>query len=110
MCIILPQMSGYIKYLENRGKNMSFNTANDYVYVKYNQIWNKIKELLNGKFYSEPIYDDKYIKKVKTFGSVINTFFSGNRIPKERIQYTCISCISIDSVLRVDKKNYLQFI
>ena len=23
-CIILPQMSGYIKYFENRGKNMSF--------------------------------------------------------------------------------------
>ena len=24
LCIILPQMSGYIKYFENRGKNMSF--------------------------------------------------------------------------------------
>ena len=24
LCIILTQMSGYIKYLENRGKNMSF--------------------------------------------------------------------------------------
>ena len=23
LCIILPQMSGYIKYFENRGKNMS---------------------------------------------------------------------------------------
>ena len=23
-CIILPQMSGYIKYFENRGKKMSF--------------------------------------------------------------------------------------
>ena len=24
LCIILPQMNGYIKYFENRGKNMSF--------------------------------------------------------------------------------------
>ena len=24
LCIILPQMSGYIKYLEKGGKNMSF--------------------------------------------------------------------------------------
>ena len=24
LCIILPQMSGYIKYFENRDKNMSF--------------------------------------------------------------------------------------
>ena len=77
--------------------------------MKYNQIWNKVKELLEVKFYSEPIYDDKYIKtKVKTFSSVINTLFSGDKIPKERVEYVCILCISIDSVLRVDKKNYPQ--
>ena len=62
LCIILPQMSGYIKYFENGGKNMSFKTEDDEVYVKYNQIWNKIKELLGAKLYSQPIYDDKYIK------------------------------------------------
>ena len=49
LCIILPQMSGYIKYFENGGKNMSFKTEDDEVYVKYNQIWNKIKELLGAK-------------------------------------------------------------
>ena len=55
------------------------------------------------------IYDDKYIKtKVKTFSSMINTLFSGNEIPKERNHYICIAAICIDSVLRVDKKNYLQ--
>ena len=71
-----------------------------------NQIWNKIKELLGVKFYSEPIYDDKYIKtKVKAFSNVINTLFSGNAIPKERVEYACIACLSVDSVLKVDKKN-----
>ena len=109
LCIILPQMSGYIKYFKNGGKNMSFMVEEDEVYIKYNQIWNKIKELLGVKFYSEAIYNDKYIKtKVKTFSSVINTLFSRDKIPKEKVEYVCISCISIDSVLRVDKKNYRQ--
>ena len=39
---------------------------------------------------------------------MINTFFSGNQIPKERNHYICIAAICIDSVLRVDKKNYPQ--
>ena len=29
LCIILPQMSGYIKYFENGGKNMSFFIKDD---------------------------------------------------------------------------------
>ena len=41
LCIILPQMSGYIKYFENEGKNMSFMTDDDSVLLKYNKIWNK---------------------------------------------------------------------
>ena len=27
LCIILPQMSGWIKYFENGGKNMSFKSV-----------------------------------------------------------------------------------
>ena len=101
--IILPQMSGYIKYFENGGKSMSFKTEDDEVYIKYNQIWNKIKELLGVELYIEPIYDDKYIKtKVKTFSSVINTLFSGDKILKERVEYGCSSCISIDSILKIN--------
>ena len=79
------------------------------VYLKYNEIWNKIKKSLNIRFHSQPIYDDKYMKtKVKTFSSMINTLFSGNEIPKERNHYICIAVICIDSVLKVDKKNYAQ--
>ena len=109
LCIILPQMSGYIKYFENGGKNMSFKIEDDDAYVKYSQIWNKIKELLGVKFYTEPIYEDTYINtKVKAFSSVINTLFTENEIPKEKVEYACIACISVNSVLRVDKKNYPQ--
>ena len=35
-------------------------------------------------------------------------FFSANRIPKEGNHYICIAAICIDSVLKVDKKNYPQ--
>ena len=38
LCIILPQMSGYIKYFENGEKNMSFMIKDDNVLVKYNKI------------------------------------------------------------------------
>ena len=34
LCIILPQMSGWIKYFENGGKNMSFKIEDDSVYLK----------------------------------------------------------------------------
>ena len=61
LCIILPQMTGDIKYFENGGKNMSFLIKDD-VLDEYNEIWNKIKEKLNIKFHSMPIYDEKYIK------------------------------------------------
>ena len=43
LCIILPQMTGYIKYFECRGMNMSFLIKNDEVWEKYKQIWGLIK-------------------------------------------------------------------
>ena len=82
--------------------------------MKYNSIWNKSKELLGVKFYSEPIYNGSSIKtKVKTFSDMIKTLFDGrdknpDEIPKERVEYACIACISVDSLLKVDKKNYQQ--
>ena len=109
LCIILPQMNGYIKYFENGSKNMSFFIKDDEVLYKYNKIWDKVKEKLNIKFHSEPICDKKYIKaKVREFDGVINTNILGNKVPKENMRYTCIACLTIDSVVRMDKKNYPQ--
>ena len=109
LCIILPQMTGYIKYFENGGKNMSFVIKDDDVLDKYNEIWDKIKETLSIKFHSMPVYDEKYIKaKVREFNGVIKTNFLGDEVPKENEHYTCIACITIDSVMRMEKKNYLQ--
>ena len=50
LCIILPQMSGYIKYFENGSKNMSFLIKDDEVWDKYNEIWYVIKDKLGIKF------------------------------------------------------------
>ena len=109
LCIILPQMSGYIKYFENGGKNMSFFIKDDEVWEKYEQIWDVIKNKLSIKFHSKPIYDQKYLKaKVREFDGVIKTNFLGNEVPKENMHYTCIACITIHSVMRIDKKNYPQ--
>ena len=110
LCLLLPQMSGWIKYFEHGGKKISFKIEDDKVCLKYNESWGKIKESLNGvKLSSDLIYDGSYIKaKVKTFNEVIKTLFDRCEIPKERVEYNCLACISIGSVLRVDKKNYPQ--
>ena len=39
---------------------------------------------------------------------MIKTNFLGDKIPKEKKHYTCIACITIDSVMRMEKKNYPQ--
>ena len=56
-CIILPQMMAYIKYFENSGKNMSFMIEDDKVWEKYEKIWKVIKNKLDIKFHSEPVYE-----------------------------------------------------
>ena len=100
-------MTGYIKYFENGGKTMSFVIKDGDVLDKYNNIWDKIKETLSIKFHSRPIYDKKYIKaKVREFSGVIKTKFLGDEVPKEDKHYTCIACVTIDSVMRIEKKNY----
>ena len=96
LCIILPQMNTYIKCFKNSGKNMSFIIKDDDILDKYNEIWDKIKETLNIKFHSMPVYDEKYIKaKVRQFNGVMKTNFLGDEIPKGNVHYTCIVCITI---------------
>ena len=106
LCIVLPQMNGHIKYFDNGRKNVSFSIEEESVCLKYTKIWHEIKKLLNIKFYSQPIHDDKYVKtKVKTFDKTINTLFSDNKVPKERSYYICIAAIYIDSVLKRGKNH-----
>ena len=72
-------------------------TEADRVLDKHNEIWDKITKILNIKFHSMPVYDEKYIKvKVREFNGTIKTSILGDEIPKD--------CIAIDSVRRMEKK------
>ena len=56
-----------------------------------------------------PVYDERYIKaKERKCNGVIKTNVLGDEVPKENEHYTCIACKTIDSVMRMEKKNYLQ--
>ena len=46
--------------------------------------------------------------KEREFDGVIKTNFLGNGTPKENMLYTCIAYITLDSVMRMDKKNHPQ--
>ena len=48
-------MSGYIKYFENGGKNVSFFIKDDEVWEKSKKKWDVIKNKLSIKFHSKPI-------------------------------------------------------
>ena len=65
----------------------------------------KISNLMKKEFESEATYGDKYIKiKVKSYGDTINRNFQAKKITKENTKYTCLSVISLDSVIKVGKK------
>ena len=83
LCIMLPQMNGSIKYFENGGKNIYFLIKNSEVWEKYEDNWNVIKNKLNIKFHSQPIYKNRFMVPIPIYG---------NNISKENTYYTCIAC------------------
>ena len=96
LCVILPQMNGYIKYFDDSGKNVSFDTDDGEVYKEYNEIWEVVKKRLKLKFTVNPMQDDKYIiAKLKIFNKINGTAFTDNIIPIERNYYICIAAIDL---------------
>ena len=105
LCVILPQINGYIKHFDNGGKNMTFVMDNEKVYDKYNKIWEVIRKLLKVKFTVNLVRDDKYlVAKLKIFNRINRATFNYHNIPIERNHYICIPAIDMDSVLKMDKK------
>ena len=110
LCINFPQMTGYVKHFDSN-KTMSFKVCDNKLLKKFNKIWEKISNLMNIKFDSEPVYGDgdKYIKtKIKIYEARLNTNFQGKKVPKEYASYKCLSLIMLGSVIRVNKKYYPQ--
>ena len=103
-------MIGYVKYFDD-SKVMSFKVTDKKLLNKYNKIWENVEELLNVKFESKPIYgeDDKYIKaKIKSYKDKVNTNFQGKKTPKENSSYKCLSIITLESIIKVNKKYHPQ--
>ena len=99
-------MVGYAKHFDSN-KTMSFRVSDNKLLKKYTKIWEKVSNLMNIKFDSEPVYgdNDKYIKtKIKLYGDKVNTNFQCKKMPKENASYKCLSLIMLDSVIRANKK------
>ena len=78
-------MIGYVKNFDSN-KTMSFKVTDNKLVKKYNKIWEKISNLMNIEFDSEPVYgdNDKYIKaKITIYGDRVNSNFQGKKVPKE---------------------------
>ena len=86
LCVKLPQIIGYVNCFDSN-KTMSFKVSDNKLLKKYNKIWERVSNLLDIKFDSEPLYDDndKYIKtKVKLYGGKINTNFQDIKNTKRK--------------------------
>ena len=76
----------------------------DSVLIECNEICNKFKKAIAIKIHSMP----NIKTKVQEFDDVVNANFQGDKTPKEGVHHTCIVSISIDSVMKMEKKNYPQ--
>ena len=69
---------------------MSFLTDNNEFLEKYIAIWKKISDLINEKFDSNPVYNNKYINtKIRSYNIDIKTNFhdidnKNNKIPEKK--------------------------
>ena len=103
-------MIGYAKYFDDN-KTLPFKVTDKQLLKKYNKIREKVEDLSNVKFESKPVYgeDDKCIKtKIKSYIHKVNTNFQGKKVPKENSSYKCLSIITLESIIKANKKYYPQ--
>ena len=103
-------MTGYARKF-NENATMSFIVKDKKLLKKYTKIWETIEGLMKINFESKPVYgeDVKYIKtKIKMYASSLITNFHNKKMPKEKAPCKCLSIIMIDSVIKANKKYYLQ--
>ena len=112
--LFLPKMTGYLNIFKGGARKMSFFTDNNEFLERYTTIWEKISDLVNKKFDSDPIYNNKYINtKIRSYNNDIKTNFrnidnENNKLPENIKPYKCVSLISLDSIIKINKKYYPQ--
>ena len=85
LCIKVPQMIGYVKNFDSN-KTMSFKVSDNKLLKKYSKIWERVSNLMNIEFDSEPVYgdNDQYIMtKIKMYKDRVNTNFHGKKCLKK---------------------------
>ena len=72
---------------------------------KYNEIWQKVTNIIYKEFDTNPVYNEKYITtKIKLENKKFKINFHGKKIPNESLEYVSLSVILFDSVYRKDNK------
>ena len=108
--LFLPKMTGYLNIFKDGARKMSFFTDNNEFLERYAAIWEKISDLVNKKFDSDPIYNNKYINtKIRSYNNDIKTYVrnidnKNNTLPDKNKPYKCLSSISLDSIIKINKK------
>ena len=103
--LFLPKMSGYLNIFEDGTRKMSFLTDNNKFLERYTKIWEKVSDLIDKKFDSDPVYNNKYINtKIRSYNNDIITNFhdndnKNNKLPEKNKAYKCTSLISLDSII-----------
>ena len=107
-------MTGYLNIFEDGTKKMSFLTDNNEFLERHTKIWEKISDLIDKKIDSDPVYNNKYINtKIRSYNNDIITNFhdtdnKNNNLPEKNKVYRCMSLISLDSIIKINKKYYPQ--
>ena len=82
-------MTGYLNISEDGTRQMSFLTDNNEFLERYTKIWEKISDLIDKKFDSDPVYNNKYINaKIRSYNNDIITNFHDidnkiNKLPEK---------------------------
>ena len=103
-------MTGYAKKF-NDNTTMSFIVKDKQLFKNYTKIWDTTEKLMKINFESNRVYDDdvKYIKtKINIYAGSVITNFHNKKIPKEKAPCKCLSITVLDSVIKANKKYYLQ--
>ena len=112
--LFLPKMTGYLNIFEDGTRKMSFLTDNNKFLERYTKTWEKISDLIYKKFDSDPVHNNKYINtKIRSCNNDIMTNFhdidkKDNKLPEKNKRYKCMSLISLDSIIKINKKYYPQ--
>ena len=112
--LFLPKMTGYLNIFEDGTRKMSFLTANNEFLERYTKIWEKLSDLIDKKIDSDPVHSNKFINtKIRSYNNDIMTNFydidnKNKKIQEKNKPYRCMSFISLDSIIKIDKKYYPQ--